>query len=125
MDALNLFKNQQYLNLETFRKTGMGVKTPVWFVEVKDELCFITEAESAKVKRMRNNPSVKVAPCKMDGTVIGDWAPATIRFMLEDEINEVDRLYNRKYGLIKLLFELPKTFKKKPARSVIAIRPNF
>lgn len=123
MNALDHFRNQQYLNLETFRKSGVGVKTPVWFVEVKGELCFITEAESAKVKRMRNNPRVQIAPCKMDGTVTGGWVPATIRFMEDKEINEVDRLYNRKYGLLKILFELPKTFKKKPARSVIAILP--
>lgn len=26
------FENQQFMNLETFRKNGEGVKTPVWFV---------------------------------------------------------------------------------------------
>jgi hypothetical protein len=28
---------QQYLNIETFRKNGQGVKTPVWFVEDGDK----------------------------------------------------------------------------------------
>jgi len=26
------FDNHQYLNIETFRKSGVGVQTPVWFV---------------------------------------------------------------------------------------------
>lgn len=25
------FAGQRYLNLDTFRKSGQGVKTPVWF----------------------------------------------------------------------------------------------
>ncbi len=33
MSLNTTFDHQQYLNLETFRKNGAGVKTPVWFVE--------------------------------------------------------------------------------------------
>ena len=121
MANLDLFKKEQYINLETFRKNGVGVKTPVWFVEVNGELCFTTEPQSGKVKRMRNNPAVKIAPCKMDGTVTGEWLPASIRFMQGDEIQIVDKQYSKKYGLMKVLFELPKIFSKKPERSFIAI----
>lgn len=122
MANLDLFKKEQYINLETFRKNGVGVKTPVWFVEVNGELCFTTEPQSGKVKRMRNNPAVKIAPCKMDGTVTGEWLPASIRFMQGDEIQIVDKQYSKKYGLMKVLFELPKIFSKKPERAFIAIR---
>src|SRR5438094_7404776 len=30
-DAVAQFAGAKYLNLETFRKTGVGVRTPVWF----------------------------------------------------------------------------------------------
>ena len=122
MANLETYKKEQYINVETFRKNGIGVKTPVWFVEVNGELCFTTVASSAKVKRMHNNPSVNVTPCKMDGSVTGDWQPATIRFMQRDEIQAVDKVYSKKYGLMKVLFELPKIFSKKPERSFIAIK---
>jgi uncharacterized protein len=122
MSNLELFKKEQYINVETFRKTGVGVKTPVWFVEYNNELCFTTEAYSGKVKRMHNNPKVNIAPCKMDGTVTGEWQPATIRFMQGDDVQSVDKLYSRKYGLMKILFELPKIFSKKPERAFIAIK---
>lgn len=121
MANLERYKKEQYANVEAFRKNGMGVKTPVWFVEYNNELCFTTEAHSGKVKRMHNNPSVKVAPCKMDGTVTGEWQSATIRFMQGDEIQIVEKLYSKKYGLMKFLFELPKIFSKKPERAFIAI----
>ncbi len=124
MANLDQFKNQHYINVETYRRNGQGVKTPVWFVEYQDQLCFITEMESGKVKRMRSNPSVKVTPCKMDGTVTGNWLPANIRFMQGEEIKSVDKLMGKKYGVMKFLFELPKIFKNKPQRTAVAINLN-
>ena len=32
-DAVGQFANAKYFSLETFRKTGVGVRTPVWFAE--------------------------------------------------------------------------------------------
>lgn len=122
MANIDLFNKEQYINVETFRKTGVSVKTPVWFVEYNGELCFTTEPQSGKVKRMHNNPNVNIAACKMDGTVTGEWLPAAVRFMQEDEVKMVDKLYSKKYVLMKVLFELPKLFSKKPERSFIAIK---
>jgi len=67
------FKKQKYLNLETLRKSGVGVRTPVWFVQDGNVLFVRTIADSGKVKRIRNNPQVNIAPCKVDGncSVIG------------------------------------------------------
>ncbi len=54
MGALAAFAGQKYLNLETFRKSGVGVRTPVWFAEKDGELLLYTLANSGKVKRIRN-----------------------------------------------------------------------
>jgi hypothetical protein len=32
-DAITQFAGAKYLNLETFRKTGVGVRTSVWFAQ--------------------------------------------------------------------------------------------
>ena len=32
-DVIAQFAGAKYLNLETFRKTGIGVRTPVWFAQ--------------------------------------------------------------------------------------------
>ena len=69
---LGQFVRQEYLNLETFRKNGEGVKTPVWFVEDNGKLYVRTVADSAKVKRLRRNAQVRVTPCQADG--VNRWS---------------------------------------------------
>ena len=49
------FSNEKYIALETFRKNGVGVKTPVWFVEFDDLIWVVTREFTGKVKRLRNN----------------------------------------------------------------------
>jgi PPOX class probable F420-dependent enzyme len=105
MNLHTTFDHQQYLNLETFRKNGNGVKTPVWFVEDDGTLFVRTVATSGKVKRIRNNQQVHIAPCKMDGALRGDWIQASARLVNDPEIDrKVDRLLGKKYGLMKTLF---------------------
>jgi uncharacterized protein len=102
-----VFDQQQYLNLETFRKNGEGVKTPVWFVEEGGTLFVRTVAGSGKVKRIRNHPLVHIAPCKMDGALLGDWMEASACEIGGGEIEgQIDRLLSKKYGLMKTLFGL-------------------
>ena len=59
----------RYVSLTTYRKNGTPVATPVWHVPHGAELWIVTEANSGKVKRIRNNPRVRVAPCSVRGTV--------------------------------------------------------
>ena len=101
----NPFENQNYLNIETFRRNGQGVSTPVWFVEDGGGIFIRTGANSGKVKRIRNNPDVQLAPCKADGTVIGEWIPAKGREIADPETDKrVDQLLGKKYGIQKNLF---------------------
>ena len=75
-DPFTSFTRQAYLNLETFRKSGAGVRTPVWFVQTGDTVYIRTAANSGKVKRIRNNHHVNIAPCKMNGDPLDEWLPA-------------------------------------------------
>jgi PPOX class probable F420-dependent enzyme len=101
------FNKKQYLNLETFRKSGAGVKTPVWFVENNGKLFIITGNESGKIKRIRKNSAVNVAPCKVGGELVGTWIKAQAQIIEEfSRIQEIDKLLDKKYGLMKKLFDL-------------------
>jgi PPOX class probable F420-dependent enzyme len=107
MNTLNQFFKKQYLNLETFRKTGAGVRTPVWFSQEDETFYVITMAGSGKVKRIHNNGRVNIAPCKMDGTPTGTWIPANAMEITDTEtIKKVNILLDKKYGLLKKLFGL-------------------
>jgi PPOX class probable F420-dependent enzyme len=119
-DTLAQFANQQYLNLETFRKNGQGVQTPVWFVEDKGTLYVRTVDNSFKVKRIRNNPRVRVMPCGVRGEPRGEWLEGQARFADMDESKKVNGLLTRKYGLMKAMFELMSRFQGRKY-TVIAI----
>jgi PPOX class probable F420-dependent enzyme len=105
--ALQLANEQQYINLETFRKSGLGVKTPVWFVQDEAIVYVRTVDNSAKVKRIRNNGRVNIAVCKADGALLGDWVSASACELSDADVNlKVDRLLDKKYGLMKKMFAL-------------------
>jgi uncharacterized protein len=110
MSAENQFTKQKYINLETFRKNGEGVKTPVWFVEDKNNLYVNTEATSGKVKRIRNNGKVNIAACKMDGRLLGAWVPGVACELTDTKDRlRVNDLLNKKYGLLKKIFDAQTT----------------
>ena len=109
-DAIAQFARAKYLNLETFRKTGVGVRTPVWFAQdVLHSAPTITvfyiysEADAGKVKRIRNNPKVRVAPCTMRGDVRGAWIDGCARTCGDDEAAHGQQLLTQKYGLLKIV----------------------
>lgn len=104
--ALEQFANQKYLNLETYRRNGNGVRTPVWFVEHEGKLYVRTGAKSGKAKRIRNFPNVQVAPCKAQGEVIGKWVSGTARRVDGKQADVINQLFSRKYGLQKTFFDV-------------------
>ena len=67
------FAGQKYLSLETYRKSGKAVPTPVWFVEHDGVLYASAPVHTGKVKRLRNSPQARVAPCDSRGQVKGEW----------------------------------------------------
>ena len=99
------FDRQKYIALETFKKSGEAVKTPVWFVANNDAFYIYTEADSWKVKRIRNNPRVRVAVCDIRGNVKGPWHEATAQLIDGDERWAADKLLDKKYFL-KVIFNL-------------------
>ncbi len=107
------FENQQYLNLETFRKNGQGVKTPVWFARKGESLYIWTQVDSGKAKRARNVANINIAPCKADGALLGDWHPATAcRDDSPEAVKNVRGLFVKKYGLLFHAFALMGTLRK-------------
>jgi PPOX class probable F420-dependent enzyme len=96
------FDGQKYMSVETFKKNGEGVKTPVWFVLFENAFYMYTEADSWKVKRIRNNPRVRVAVCNVRGDVKGPWLDATASLVEGDERDAADKLLDRKYVLKRI-----------------------
>lgn len=89
----------RYLSLATFRRSGKAVETPVWFAESGGRLYVFTAGDSGKVKRLRNSPRARIAPCDARGRLRGGWVEARARIV--DDPDVVDRAYcalREKYG---------------------------
>src|SRR5580704_2320192 len=97
-------RGQRYLTIATFRKTGVPVYTPIWFAEDGDKLYFMTNSKLGKVKRIRNNPQVKIAPCTIRGKITGPEFSATARILLPEDFARVRQAIKQKYWLARLPF---------------------
>ncbi len=124
------FAGHKYLNLETFKKSGEGVKTPVWFAADPSvrldasgaKLFAYTIGVSGKVKRIRNNPRVQIAPCTAGGKLLGDWVEARAEIVTGEEAVRGMDLLNKKYFPWKQLLGFFAFFSRRE-RIVFAIRP--
>jgi len=95
---------QKYICLTTFRKSGAGLSTPVWFGEDNGKLYVMTRSDSGKYKRIRNNPQVQIAPCTMRGKIKGPQFPATVRILPPEDWAHAKQTIHRKYWLARVPF---------------------
>jgi PPOX class probable F420-dependent enzyme len=89
----------RYVSLTTYRKDGTAVATPVWVVGYEDGVAVWTNAASAKVKRLRRNPAVTLAPCTLRGRLTGDPVAGRARLLSAEDNARVRALIRRKYRL--------------------------
>ena len=119
------FEGRKYLSLETYRKNGEGVRTPIWFAAEKDGpapvLYIYTIADTGKVKRIRNNPRVQIAPCDVRGNITGEWVPARAEMLSADAAARGMQMLNRKYFPLKQIMAFLAKFSRRE-RLVIALR---
>jgi PPOX class probable F420-dependent enzyme len=95
-----------YIALTTFRKDGTPVPTPVWVSSEGDRLYVWTQGDSGKVKRLRNDDRVTVAPSDGRGVPQGEAVEGTARVLDEPaELTHVESLHKAKYGLQFRLFD--------------------
>jgi uncharacterized protein len=87
----------KYLSVTSYRRDGTGVPTPVWFVQENGRLLVETDASSFKVRRIRRNPAVAVAPCTATGRLRGEPLAAHAELLPDAEVSRVERLMARKY----------------------------
>ncbi len=105
---MSTFEEHKYINLETFRKNGEGVRTPLWFAEDESGVLYARSFEkTGKAKRLRRGSSARVAPCDVRGNAKGEWVPVEARLLDSgsEEAERANRLLNEKYGVLKRMIE--------------------
>jgi len=98
-NKLEQFLDQKYINLETYKKDGTPIRTPVWFVIDNDVIYVITRESTGKVKRLRNNQNVRIVPCSFKGEPKNEWVKGAAEKITGDEADKVIKLRKKKYGM--------------------------
>jgi PPOX class probable F420-dependent enzyme len=112
--------HDSYVNLASYRKNGTLVETPVWAAPLDGKLVVFTLRETYKVKRVQNNPAVRVAKCDVRGKLLGEWHDGTCR-IVTDPAHE-KRAYaalRKKYGLMMRLGDVASTLTGRIKRRIV------
>jgi PPOX class probable F420-dependent enzyme len=96
----------QFVQLTTFRKSGVAVPTTVWFAPDAGKLYVMTTASTGKIKRIRNNGRMLLAPSDRSGKVLGPALEGTARELPASEHERASAVLARKYGLSYRAFML-------------------
>lgn len=106
------FYDKKYINLQTFKKNGEIVSTPVWFVLKNNEIFFRSDADSGKVKRIRNNNNIKASICDIRGNIKGQTYTGIANFQDKSRYNEINSLFDKKYSLVSPILKIVYKFRK-------------
>jgi PPOX class probable F420-dependent enzyme len=101
------FENRKYAVLVTFRRDGTPVPTPVWFALLDDRrLVTSTDRRTAKVRRIRRDPRVRVFPSDPRGKPLGPGVEGTAQIVeAEDGGQPAEEALARKYGRTRRIYD--------------------
>jgi len=105
-NQLEQFLDQKYINLETYKKDGTPIRTPVWFVIDNDLIYIITRDSTGKVKRLKNNQDVRIVPCSFKGEPKNEWIKGKVEKITGKEADIAIKLRKKKYGMSARLIGL-------------------
>lgn len=101
--------DEKYLLLTTFKRDGTPVPTAVWAAPLESgEIGFWTSSGSGKAKRIAHTSRVTVQPCDARGKVKPGSVSvdATARLVEGDDMAEIQRAINAKYGMMTTVTKL-------------------
>ena len=105
-NKLGQFIDQKYINLETYKKDGTPIRTPVWFVIDNDLIYVITRDTTGKVRRLKNNQDVQIVPCSFKGEPKNEWVKGKAEKIVGEAADKAIKLRKKKYGMSARLIGL-------------------
>jgi PPOX class probable F420-dependent enzyme len=104
-EGIDALRGRKYCLLTTYRRNGEPMPTPVWFGLADGKIYFSTEDAVGKVKRIRNDPRVRIAPATSRGKPLGPPFDGRARILPPEETARADRAIAANYGLGRRLYE--------------------
>lgn len=108
MSAFAELAKVSYVSLESYRRNGEAVATPIWITAEGGKLYCWTLTDTGKVKRIRANPQVRLAKCDASGNLEGSWVAAQARILdspaaLQAQLRRLRAKYGFKYLVYRFI----------------------
>jgi uncharacterized protein len=121
--GLGELAEEPFISLTTFKRDGTPVSTPVWVVGEDGRLLVLSNADTWKVKRIRRDGHVRVAPCGVTGKVRGEGREGQATILADP--SRVQALEAGKYGFVYRMSRLFKAvnhrLRRRPAPEEVTI----
>lgn len=99
--SLEQLRDEPYIRLTTFRKSGKAVPTPIWFTADDSSLYVWTPRDSGKVKRIRAGSPVELVASDFGGkNTHGPRFTGKAQLMDDPGSERVRRMIIGKYGIV-------------------------
>lgn len=99
--ALARFAGEKVVQLQTRKRDGTWVDTPVNLVVDGDRAYFRTPGRASKNKRLRNFPEVRIRPCTWAGKPTGASAQGAARLLSGEEAQAAGALIDKKFPVVQ------------------------
>ena len=94
----------RFIDLVTYRRTGVPVGTPVLFVSDGDRLLVRVAHDAGKLKRLRHTAAVEVAPSDSRGRRLGPSTHGRARILEAEAVAPALRALHARYRIAGPLF---------------------
>ena len=94
------FSGRRYINLESYKKDGKAVLTPVQSIQENGLVYFRTDPRTWKVKRIKRNPHVRIVPSNRSGKPTGTWVDGRARILEGQESDRMMLVFKKEYGMV-------------------------
>ena len=101
LNRLEQFSGRRYIALESYKRDGTPKLTPVQSMEDGGLVWFRTDPGTWKVRRIRRDAHVRIAPSDRNGKPTGAWVDGDARVVEEEEERErMQKRFRKEYGAI-------------------------
>ena len=97
-DPFTFLSPYEFVLLTTFRTSGVGVPTAMWFAYEHGKLYMVTGRSTGKLKRIRTTSRVLVAPCDWIGNLLGPQIEGYARELSVAQHAHANAVLAQKYG---------------------------
>jgi PPOX class probable F420-dependent enzyme len=104
MESVDALATARFIDLVTYRRIGIPVGTPVWFVPDGDRLLVRVAHEAGKLKRLRHTAAVEVAPSDSRGRRLGPSIHGRARILEAVAVDPALRALHARYRIAGQLF---------------------